>query len=284
MGAVAATQLNMQFHLLLLVPVLLPSVLCSPSPDASPMSDLQLKAELEVAVADSANLAEELGEMLRHLQDEENEGGVAIDDLAIDLEKALKVTEQLAQAAAKEDDIIAKKSSIVLKKEKQKSKKEKQIALDLESDLESELEELLSDYEDLLQAENIIDATKKSLDRKGKSLFDDSDSDSDTDSDSDSSPREGKAADDEDDSDESSGKYGVQEENETCESKSPSNKIKYCTPSFDTRNVPVNFYGQETYDQEFCYQKSLTECEEIKDTVEKQVCTYAYKQTSHAAP
>ena len=50
--------------------------------------------------------------------------------------------------------------------------------------------------------------------------------------------------------------YAAQkQENEVCESASPSNNVKVCVPDFETRPQRLHFYSQETYDQEYCYLK-----------------------------
>ena len=50
--------------------------------------------------------------------------------------------------------------------------------------------------------------------------------------------------------------YAAQkQENELCESASPSNNVKVCVPDFETRPQRLHFYSQETYDQEYCYLK-----------------------------
>merc|ERR1712038_593166 len=74
------------------------------APDAAPMTEKELKAGLEVAVKDSADLADELGDMLKHLEEEEENTNdeedrtSTIDKLSKDLEKALEVSEILVDA------------------------------------------------------------------------------------------------------------------------------------------------------------------------------------------
>merc|ERR1719341_1388538 len=74
------------------------------------------------------------------------------------------------------------------------------------------------------------------------------------------------------------------EEVETCETATPSNKVKVCVPEFETRPQRLHFYSQETYDEEYCYYKTLTICDIGGADVKRDVCTFNYVEKTHNVP
>ena len=61
----------------------------------------------------------------------------------------------------------------------------------------------------------------------------------------------------------------------------PTNTSVYaevCVPGIDTATEPVGLNIKRVEDDQFCYTKTSTSCEEVTRTIDREVCTYEYEQ------
>merc|ERR1712055_1230802 len=212
--------------------------------------------------------------MLAKLEDEEEEDEESISTVALELERAIEATEELSKASKNR-----KKSKL---NRKQKPRKPKQ---------DSSFVDTLIDVLDIDFADDFDESGKRNKEDKSEK--------NNKESEQDQKEREGKAA---------GGAGGLggaaggaaggpaggaagakgyaaqKQENESCESASPSNNVKVCVPDFETRPQRLHFYSQETYDQEYCYLKTLTLCDFIEQPVKRDVCTFKYLEKTHNVP
>jgi len=242
----------------------------APAPDA--MTDDQIRDEIEIAARDSADLADELAAMLAKLEDEEEEDEESISTVALELERAIEATEELSKASKNRK----KSKQIKNKGQKQRSRKPKQ---------DSSFVDTLIDVLDIDFADDFDESGKRN---KGRESGNDSKK---SESDQSQEERKGKSAGG------AGGAGGIaggaaggkgyaaqKQENEVCESASPSNNVKVCVPDFETRPQRLHFYSQETYDQEYCYLKTLTLCNILEKPVKRNVCTFNYLEKTHNVP
>jgi len=235
------------------------------------MTDDQIRDEIEVAARDSAILADELAAMLAQLEEEEEEDDETLSVVASELEQALKATEELSKAS-KNRKVKSKQGKS--KAQKQRSRKPKQ---------DSSFVDSLIDALDLDFDEDFDESGKRNKATKGEE---------DSKAGQDKQDREGKAAEGESGAGGPGlggpgGKgYAAQEkkENEICEEANPSNKVKVCVPEFETKPQRLHFYSQETYDEEYCYYKTLTICDQSGTDVKRDVCTFKYLEKTHNVP
>merc|ERR1719431_1416432 len=208
--------------------------------------------------------------MLAKLEDEEEEDEESISTVALELERAIEATEELSKASKNR-----KKSKL---NKKQKPRKPKQ---------DSSFVDTLIDVLDIDFDEDFDESGKRNKEDKSEKNSKESEQDQ--------KEREGKAA---------GGAGGLggaggvaggaagggsagaaqKQENESCESASPSNNVKVCVPDFETRPQRLHFYSQETYDQEYCYLKTLTQCDITEQPVKRDVCTFKYLEKTHNVP
>jgi len=249
--------------------VFLASSTAEPVPDA--LTDDEIRDEIEIAARDSADLADELAAMLAKLEDEEEEDEESISTVALELERAIEATEELSKASKNR-----KKSKL---NKKQKPRKPKQ---------DSSFVDTLIDVLDIDFDEDFDESGKRNKEEKsGKN---------NKESEQDQKEREGKAAGGAGGAGGLGGAGGAggaaggkgyaaqKQENEVCESASPSNNVKVCVPDFETRPQRLHFYSQETYDQEYCYLKTLTLCDIMEQPVKRDVCTFKYLEKTHNVP
>jgi len=247
--------------------VFLASSTGEPIPDA--LTDDQIRDEIEIAARDSADLADELAAMLAKLEDEEEEDEESISTVALELERAIEATEELSKASKNR-----KKSKL---NKKQKPRKPKQ---------DSSFVDTLIDVLDIDFDEDFDESGKRNKEDKSEK--------NNKESEQDQKEREGKAAGGAGGLGGAGGAAGggaggkgyaaQKQENELCESASPSNNVKVCVPDFETRPQRLHFYSQETYDQEYCYLKTLTLCDFIEQPVKRDVCTFKYLEKTHNVP
>jgi len=248
--------------------------LCTAEPVPDALSNDDIRDEIEVAARDSADLADELAAMLARLENEEEEDEESISVVATELERALEATEELSKASQNRKT----KSRSKAKTQKQLSRRPKQDSSFLES---------LADVLDLDFDEDFDESGKRNKEEVGE----DDESETENKATAQQEQRKGKSF---EASSSAAGKNGnggysarqeEKKEEETCETAMPANKVKVCVPDFDTKAQRLHFYSQETYDQEFCYYKTLTKCD-IKDEAEQErkVCSFVYNQANHKAP
>jgi len=255
--------------LILSLSILLRCCSGEPAPAPEAMTDDQIRDEIEIAARDSADLADELAAMLAKLEDEEEEDEESISTVALELERAIEATEELSKASKNRK----KSKQIKNKGQKQRSRKPKQ---------DSSFVDTLIDVLDIDFADDFDESGKRN--KGGESGNDSKKSESEQSQEE----RKGKSA---------GGASGIaggaaggkgyaaqKQENEVCESASPSNNVKVCVPDFETRPQRLHFYSQETYDQEYCYLKTLTLCNILEKPVKRKVCTFNYNEKTHNVP
>jgi len=234
---------------------------CNAEPIPDAMTDDEIRDEIEIAARDSADLADELAAMLAHLEDEEEEDEESISTVALELERALEATEELSQASKNRK---GKSKQIRNKNQNQRSRKPKKDSSFIDS------------LADVLNIDFDADFDKSGK-RNEEAKSDEAEKD-----------REGKAA------GAAGGAAGgalggkghaaQKQENEVCESANPSNDVKVCVPEFETKPQRLHFYSQETYDEEYCYLKTLTICNILEPPVKRDVCTFKYLEKTHNVP
>jgi len=250
---------------ILALSLLLAGITGEPFPDADPISDDQIRGEIEIAARDSAILADELAAMLAQLEEEEEEDGETLSVVAEELEKALEATEELSKAS-KNRKVKSKKS----KQQKQRSRKPKQNSSFVDS---------LINVLDLEFDEDFQESGKRNKKTSEEKVSKEKE---------DQKERKGKSGDGQNDGRGAGGAgagYADQkEEEEVCEGANPSNKVKVCVPDFETKPQRLHFYSQETYDEEYCYYKTLTQCDTTGSDIKRDVCTFKYLEKTHNVP
>jgi len=233
-----------------------------PAPDA--LTDDEIRDEIEIAARDSADLADELAAMLARLEEEEEEDEESISVVATELEKALEATEELSKASRNRK---GKSKQIKTKTQKQRSRKPKQDSSFVDSLIDVLDLDFDADFDESGKREKSAEEENKKSEQK---------------------ERKGKAESDAEVVGNAGNGNGYkapkQEENEVCETANPSNKVKVCIPEFETKPQRLHFYGQETYDQEYCYYKTLTICDLTEEPVKRDVCTFNYVEKNHNVP
>merc|ERR1711892_567080 len=255
-GELHRDHLNNRMKVFILALVILVTY-CNAEPIPDAMTDDEIRDEIEIAARDSADLADELAAMLLHLEDEEEEDEESISTVALELERALEATEELSQASKNRKD---KTKQIRNKNQKQRSRKPKKDSSFIDS------------LADVLNIDFDADFDESGK-RKEEAKSDEAEKD-----------REGKAAGVAGGAAGGKGHAAQKQENEVCESANPSNDVKVCVPEFETRPQRLHFYSQETYDEEYCYLKTLTICNILEPPVKRDVCTFKYLEKTHNVP
>merc|ERR1712083_103762 len=57
-----------------------------------------------------------------------------------------------------------------------------------------------------------------------------------------------------------------------------------CVPAFTEKVTPVTLAVKEVVDNDYCFDRVLTVCEETSTTVEREICTYVYEREDVTAP
>merc|ERR1712061_263922 len=54
-----------------------------------------------------------------------------------------------------------------------------------------------------------------------------------------------------------------------------------CVPAFTDKVTPITLAVKEVVDNDYCFDRVLTVCEETSTIVEREICTYVYEQETH---
>lgn len=241
---------------------------CNAEPIPDAMTDDEIRDEIEIAARDSADLADELAAMLAKLEGEEEEDLALELDVALELEKALEATEELSRAS-KNRKVKSKQTKS--KVQKQRSRKPKQGSSFVDSLIDVLDLDFDSDFGESGKRNKAAKSGQGEKQREGKA-----EGDAEIVGAGAAGGGGGGAG--------GKGYAAKKEEVETCETATPSNKVKVCVPEFETRPQRLHFYSQETYDEEYCYYKTLTICDIGGADVKRDVCTFNYVQKTHNVP
>jgi len=303
----------------LLTLLLLSSVSCSPEPDSFLVSD-DVRDDIEGAARDSAKLADDLAGMLERLEDgvydgenNEEERRQAKSLVSLELEEALKITEELAAKARGGKPSRRQKSRKSSRLDDERSLRRNQESRRGKSNDGPGLDSILSKFglsfteDDLKRIGGVRskgrsgdtadrDNTDSRQEERGGRQFDfDIDSIDDFLNDAfdeesnfkiSSGTSEGEANKQNLEAREGRTGYGGEEESEeTCEIEQRENQVQVCVPSYKSRSSRVQFPGQEPRPTEkWCYYTHKTVCEEKEETEpEVEVCSFNYVQGSHTA-
>merc|ERR1712106_677546 len=69
-----------------------------------------------------------------------------------------------------------------------------------------------------------------------------------------------------------------------CRDTNTSVYAKVCVPAFAEKVTPVTLAVKEVVDNDYCFDRVLTVCEETSTTVEREICTYVYEKEEVVAP
>merc|ERR1712168_531887 len=70
----------------------------------------------------------------------------------------------------------------------------------------------------------------------------------------------------------------------TCGDTNSSIYAEVCVPAFTEKVTPVTLAVKEVVDNDYCFDRVLTVCEETSTTVEREICTYVYEKEEVVAP
>jgi len=70
----------------------------------------------------------------------------------------------------------------------------------------------------------------------------------------------------------------------TCRDTNSSIYAEVCVPAFTEKVTPVTLAVKEVVDNDYCFDRVLTVCEETSTTVEREICTYEYEREDVTAP
>merc|ERR1712243_63743 len=70
----------------------------------------------------------------------------------------------------------------------------------------------------------------------------------------------------------------------TCRDTNTSVYAEVCVPAFTEKVTPVTLAVKEVVDNDYCFDRVLTVCEETSTTVEREICTYVYEKEEVVAP
>merc|ERR1712111_165888 len=70
----------------------------------------------------------------------------------------------------------------------------------------------------------------------------------------------------------------------TCRDTNTSIYAEVCVPAFTEKVTPVTLAVKEVVDNDYCFDRVLTVCEETPTTVEREICTYVYEKEDVTAP
>merc|ERR1711953_922962 len=57
-----------------------------------------------------------------------------------------------------------------------------------------------------------------------------------------------------------------------------------CVPAFTDKVTPITLAVKEVVDNDYCFDRVLTVCEETSTIVEREICTYVYEQETVTPP
>merc|ERR1711922_87684 len=69
-----------------------------------------------------------------------------------------------------------------------------------------------------------------------------------------------------------------------CRDTNTSIYAEVCVPAFTEKVTPVTLAVKEVVDNDYCFDRVLTVCEETSTTVEREICTYVYEKEEVVAP
>ena len=69
-----------------------------------------------------------------------------------------------------------------------------------------------------------------------------------------------------------------------CRDTNTSVYAEVCVPAFTEKVTPVTLAVKEVVDNDYCFDRVLTVCEETSTTVEREICTYVYEREDVTAP
>merc|ERR1712106_567374 len=69
-----------------------------------------------------------------------------------------------------------------------------------------------------------------------------------------------------------------------CRDTNTSVYAEVCVPDFAEKMTPVTLAVKEVVDNDYCFDRVLTICEETSTTVEREICTYVYEKGEVVAP
>merc|ERR1712106_984771 len=70
----------------------------------------------------------------------------------------------------------------------------------------------------------------------------------------------------------------------TCRDTNSSIYAEVCVPAFTEKVTPVTLAVKEVVDNDYCFDRVLTVCEETSTTVDREICTYVYEREDVTAP
>ena len=69
-----------------------------------------------------------------------------------------------------------------------------------------------------------------------------------------------------------------------CRDTNTSVYAEVCVPAFTDKVTPVTLAVKEVIDDDYCFDRVLTICEETSTTVDREICTYVYEKEDVTAP
>merc|ERR1712128_386482 len=70
----------------------------------------------------------------------------------------------------------------------------------------------------------------------------------------------------------------------SCRDTNTSIYAEVCVPAFAEKVTPVTLAVKEVVDNDYCFDRVLTICEETSTVVEREICTYVYEREDVVAP
>merc|ERR1711892_962353 len=70
----------------------------------------------------------------------------------------------------------------------------------------------------------------------------------------------------------------------TCRDTNTSIYAEVCVPAFAEKVTPVTLAVKEVVDNDYCFDRVLTICEETSTVVDREICTYVYEKEEVVAP
>ena len=69
-----------------------------------------------------------------------------------------------------------------------------------------------------------------------------------------------------------------------CRDTNTSVYAEVCVPAFTDKVTPITLAVKEVVDNDYCFDRVLTICEETSVTVDREICTYVYEKEDVTAP
>ena len=69
-----------------------------------------------------------------------------------------------------------------------------------------------------------------------------------------------------------------------CRDTNTSVYAEVCVPAFTDKVTPITLAVKEVVDEDYCFDRVLTICEETSTTVDREICTYVYEKEDVTAP